>query len=178
MQRRAACCGDWRDRCLHIETSAPGFCRLFDQAVDDMAALRLPVEVADTVAYVPAAGLPWFVALFGRDTLIVSLQTITLNPDFARATLTVLAAWQAKEVDPYRDAEPGKILHELRRGELAALKLIPHTPYYGTADATPLFLIALHALWRATGDRAEVAKHLQTAEGLPVVDRRLRRSRQ
>ena len=155
----------WRDCCLQIETSAPGFCQLFDQAVEDMAALRLPVEVGDTVAYVPAAGLPWFVALFGRDPLIVSLQTIILNPDFARATLTVLGAWQAHEVDAYRDAEPGKIMHELRLGELAALKLIPHTPYYGTADATPLYLIALHALWRATGNPAEIEKHMQTAEG-------------
>ena len=155
----------WRDCCLQVETSIPGFRRLFDQAVEDMAALRLPVELDDTVAYVPAAGLPWFVALFGRDPLIVSLQTIILNPDFARATLAVLAKWQAHEVDAYRDAEPGKIMHELRLGELAALKLIPHTPYYGTADATPLYLVALHALWRATGDLAEVKAHLKTAEG-------------
>ena len=76
-----------------------------------------------------------------------------LSPDFARVTLAVLGAWQAKERDDYRDAEPGKILHELRLGELAALKLIPHTPYYGTADATPLYLVILHALWRATGDK-------------------------
>ncbi|MDT7950717.1 MAG: glycogen debranching N-terminal domain-containing protein [Acetobacteraceae bacterium] len=156
---------EWRDCCLKIETSAPGICKLFDQAVEDMAALRLPVEAGDTVQYVPAAGLPWFVALFGRDPLIVSLQTMILNPAFARATLAVLGAWQALETDPYRDAEPGKILHELRRGELAALKLIPHTPYYGTADATPLFLVVLHALWRTTGDRAEIEAHLATAEG-------------
>ena len=156
---------EWRDHCLQIETKIPGFRQLFDQAVEDMAALRLPVELGDTVAYVPAAGLPWFVALFGRDPLIVSLQTIILNPDFARATLAVLGAWQAHEVDAYRDAEPGKIMHELRRGELAALELIPHTPYYGTADATPLFLVALHALWRATGDSAEIKTHMPTAEG-------------
>ena len=155
----------WRACCLQIETSVPGFRQLFDQAVEDMAALRLPVEVGDQVAYVPAAGLPWFVALFGRDPLIVSLQTIILNPDFARATLTVLGAWQSHEVDAYRDAEPGKIMHELRRGELAALELIPHTPYYGTADATPLYLVALHALWRATGDMTEIKTHLPTAEG-------------
>ncbi len=155
----------WRERCLRIETSNAGYCRLFDQAVEDLAALRLPVEVGSDTHVVPAAGLPWFVALFGRDPLIVSLQTMTLNPDFAYATLEVLAAWQAKTVDAYRDAEPGKILHELRRGELATLKLIPHTPYYGTADATPLFLMLLHALWRATGDLAVVRKHLQTADG-------------
>ncbi|MBV8915679.1 MAG: amylo-alpha-1,6-glucosidase, partial [Acetobacteraceae bacterium] len=107
----------------------------------------------------------WFVALFGRDTLITSLQTMILHPDFARGTLAVLGAWQAQVRDDYRDAEPGKILHELRRGELASLHLIPHTPYYGTADATPLYLVTLHAAWRATGDLDLVRQHLATAEG-------------
>jgi glycogen debranching enzyme len=72
--------------------------------------------------------------------------------------------YQAKERDDYRDAEPGKILHELRYGELAHFKLIPHTPYYGTADATPLYLVALHAAWRATGDRTLIERHLPNAE--------------
>ena len=155
----------WRQKMLKLESSVHAFERLFDQAVEDMAALRLPVDRDDTVEYVPAAGLPWFVALFGRDTLITSLQTMILHPDFARGTLSVLAAWQAKERDDYRDAEPGKILHELRRGELAALHLIPHTPYYGTADATPLYLVTLHAAWRATGDLDLVRQHLAAAEG-------------
>ncbi len=156
---------EWRDRCLRIETSVPAFRQLFDQAVEDMAALRLPVETGSSTEFVPAAGLPWFVALFGRDPLIVSMQTMTLNPDFAYCTLRVLAEWQSQVHDNFRDAEPGKILHELRRGELAALKLIPHTPYYGTADATPLFLVALHALWRATGDGSLAAQYRETAEG-------------
>ena len=155
----------WRQHCSQLTTGTRGVGQLFDQAVEDLAALRLPVEHAGGVAEVPAAGLPWFVALFGRDPIIVSLQTITLNPDLARATLDVLGDWQAQETDPYRDAEPGKIMHELRRGELAALKLIPHTPYYGTADATPLYLVLLHALWRATGDRELLTRHLATAEG-------------
>jgi glycogen debranching enzyme len=155
----------WRDQVLQLETSVYAFRALFDQAVEDMAALRLPIESDSSMEYLPAAGLPWFVALFGRDTLVTSLQTMILNPDFARGTLKVLAAWQAKERDDYRDAEPGKIMHELRRGELAALKLIPHTPYYGTADATPLYLVTLHALWRATGDLALVKQHRETAEG-------------
>ena len=155
----------WRDRCMQLETSVPGFRQLFDQAVEDLAALRLPVESDSATEFVPAAGLPWFVALFGRDPLIVSLQTMILNPEFARGTLKVLAKWQSKVHDDYRDAEPGKIMHELRRGELAALKLIPHTPYYGTADATPLYLVTLHALWRGTGDLDLVREHLETAEG-------------
>lgn len=155
----------WRDGILQISTTVNTLQRLFDQAVEDMAALRLPIEQGDMVEHIPAAGLPWFVALFGRDTLITSLQAMILNPEFARGTLSVLAAWQATERDDYRDAEPGKILHELRRGELAALKLIPHTPYYGTADATPLYLMVLHATWRATGDIELVRRHLATAEG-------------
>ena len=76
----------------------------------------------------------------------------------------MLGQYQATERDDYRDAEPGKILHELRYGELAHFKLIPHTPYYGTADATPLYLVALHAAWRATGDRALIDRQLPNAE--------------
>ncbi len=83
---------------------------------------------------------------------------------FARGALDILGSLQAKEVDNYRDAEPGKILHELRYGELAHFKLIPHTPYYGTADATPLYLITLHGAWRATGEMALLEQHLDTAE--------------
>ena len=155
----------WRDGVMKLTSSVHAVERLFDQAVEDMAALRLPVAQGGVTEVVPAAGLPWFLALFGRDTLITSLQTMTLHPGFARSTLSVLGAWQAKERDDFRDAEPGKILHELRRGELAALKLIPHTPYYGTADATPLYLLVLHAAWKATGDRALLEEHRAVAEG-------------
>ena len=154
----------WRDARPTLSSSVDDFARLWEQAVEDMAALRLPIEQDGRTVYVPAAGLPWFVALFGRDTLITSLQTMLLHPEFACGTLDVLAAWQATERDDYRDAEPGKILHELRRGELAFLKLIPHTPYYGTADATPLFLMLLHATWKATGDAGLLGRHRATAE--------------
>ncbi len=154
----------WRSGVLAVSSSNGRFARSFDQAVEDMAALRLPIVHGDRTVFVPAAGLPWFVALFGRDTLITSLQTMILSPEYARGTLEVLAAWQATERDDFRDAEPGKILHELRRGELAALKLIPHTPYYGTADATPLFLMVLHAAWKATGDEALLREHLGAAK--------------
>jgi glycogen debranching enzyme len=84
---------------------------------------------------------------------------------FSRGALEILGALQATQEDNYRDAEPGKMPHEMRYGELAHFKLIPHTPYYGTADATPLYLITLHAAWRATGDRALLEQHLETAEG-------------
>jgi glycogen debranching enzyme len=160
----------WRSQVLKIETSNIGFARLFAQAVDDMAALRLPVlgSAGANMGHldiVPAAGLPWFVALFGRDSLIVSLQNALVYSDFARGALEVLGKWQAHERDDFRDAEPGKILHELRRGELAHFKLIPHTPYYGTADATPLYLITLHVAWLCTGDRSLLDQHIETAEG-------------
>jgi glycogen debranching enzyme len=155
---------EWQRTVLKIETSNEEFYRCYNQGVQDMAALRLPLQGTDHMVFVPAAGLPWFVALFGRDTLIASLQTMIVYPEFAAGTLEVLAQYQATERDDYRDAEPGKILHELRYGELAHFKLIPHTPYYGTADATPLYLIALHAAWKATGDRTLIERHLPNAE--------------
>jgi glycogen debranching enzyme len=154
----------WIDTVAKIETSNEEFYRLFRRGLQDMAALRLPIKGTDHVVFLPAAGMPWFVAPFGRDSLIASLQNILIHPEFARATLDILGSLQAKEDDPYRDAEPGKILHELRYGELAHFKLIPHTPYYGTADATPLYLITLHAAWRATGDSGLLQQLLPVAE--------------
>jgi glycogen debranching enzyme len=155
----------WLKTVVKIRTSNEEFYRLFRQALEDMAALRLPIKGTDHMVFMPAAGLPWFVAPFGRDSLLVSLQNILIYPEFARGSLEILGSLQAKEDDPYRDAEPGKIFHELRYGELAHFKLIPHTPYYGTADATPLYLITLSAAWRATGDKGLLEQHLQTAEG-------------
>ena len=154
----------WQRTVLKIRTSNEEFYRCYSQGVQDMAALRLPLKGTDHMVFVPAAGLPWFVALFGRDTLIVSLQAMIVYPEFAQGALEILGELQAKTRDDYRDAEPGKILHELRYGELAHFKVIPHTPYYGTADATPLYLVALHAAWRATGDRALIERHLPAAE--------------
>ena len=162
--RHAADLREWQRRVLKIETSNEEYYRFFHQAIDDMVALRLPSGDGDKMVFMPAAGLPWFMAPFGRDSLIVSLQNMTVYPEFARGTLQVLGGLQATGRDDYRDAEPGKIMHELRRGELAYFKLIPHTPYYGTADATPLWLITLHAAWRATGDRSLLDQHMKTAE--------------
>jgi glycogen debranching enzyme len=155
---------EWQRTVLKIRTSNEEFYRCYTQGVQDMAALRLPLKGTDHMVFVPAAGLPWFVALFGRDTLIVSLQAMIVYPEFAGGALEILGQLQAKARDDYRDAEPGKILHELRYGELAHFKAIPHTPYYGTADATPLYLVALHAAWRAIGDRALIERHLPAAE--------------
>ena len=166
---------EWRASVTKLESEHSLFERLYAQALDDLAALRLPFESMAVTDIVPAAGLPWFVALFGRDSLIVSLQSALVYPDFARGALDILGKWQATERDDYRDAEPGKILHELRRGELAHFKLIPHTPYYGTADATPLYLVTLHMAWRCTGDRAMVERQLPVGRALPAMDRRVGR---
>lgn len=102
--------------------------------------LRILLEEFDSGLF-PMAGIPWFSAPFGRDALITSIQTLMLNPEVARGTLRYLAQHQGRQVDPAREEEPGKILHEVRYGELANLKQIPHTPYYGSVDSTPLFLV-------------------------------------
>ncbi len=101
-----------------------------------------------------AAGTPWFATLFGRDSLIAALQTLAYDPSIAEQTLRLLAKYQGQQEDSWRDEEPGKILHELRMGEMARLGLIPQTPYYGSIDATPLFLILVgrHAAWTGSLD--------------------------
>lgn len=154
---------EWKKIITSVTTSNEEIYRLFRQSVEDMAALRIP-HPGDQNKFIPAAGVPWFVAMFGRDSLIVSLQTLTVNPDFARGAISVLGELQATEMDDHRDAQPGKILHELRRGELAERKLIPHTPYYGTADATALYLITLCEAWKWSGDDNLFLQHEEVAK--------------
>ena len=154
---------DWKNSTTSLTSANEDIYRAFKQSVEDMAALRLPDQGDSPNEFLSAAGVPWFVAVFGRDSLIVSLQNMIVNPNFARGALKVLGELQATELDDYRDAQPGKILHEIRIGELAARKKIPHTPYYGTADATALYLITLHEAWRWLGDDALFKQHEQTA---------------
>jgi glycogen debranching enzyme len=127
----------------------------------DLASLRLRPR-DDLTWSVPAGGRPWFMALFGRDTMWAALQTLPFHSELAQATLRALAAYQATEDDAYRDAEPGKILHELRRGMLAETGQLPHHPYYGAHDSTPLFLILLAEYERWTAD-TQLVRELEPA---------------
>jgi glycogen debranching enzyme len=119
--------------------------RILDRSLHDLHMLKSRLKGYEYFA----AGVPWFVTLFGRDSLIAALEALAYAPDMAEHTLRLLAGYQGRTVDPERDEEPGKILHELRIGEMARLHEIPQTPYYGTIDATLLFLIVLgrHAAW-------------------------------
>ena len=147
----------WLGASTTIETSNRVVDRVLRQALLDLRTLRSRLEGLDYFA----AGVPWFVTLFGRDASIVGLQTLPYGWATARHTLRLLARLQARKHDPYRDAEPGKILHEYRGGELARLDAIPQSPaYYGAVDATMLFLILLTEYVRWSGD-LELARELR-----------------
>jgi len=141
----------WMAQAPTLDTDNDVLRHTYRQSLIDLAALRFrPLK---SLSYsLPAAGLPWFMALFGRDSLITAYQALPFQPHLARTTLEALTAWQAKDFDDFRDAEPGKILHELRLGELTMLGERPHSPYYGTHDATPLYLILLDEYERWAGD--------------------------
>jgi len=133
-------------------TDWPDLLQTYQRSIVDLAALRyFPLLAPGSL---PAAGLPWFMAVFGRDSLITSLQALPFAPSLAETTLRVLAARQGTRVDPFRDEEPGKILHESRIGEMTAFAERPHSPYFGSADATPLFLVLLdeYELWTGNVD--------------------------
>ncbi len=154
---------EWLDSATKLTSANEDVYRLYRQSVEDMGALRLHDRANASDLWLPAAGVPWFVAIFGRDSLIASLQNMIVHAGFARGALAKLAALQATEMDDERDAEPGKIPHEVRTGELAHFRLIPHTPYYGTADATPLYPIVLHEAWKWLGDDGLLRAHRETA---------------
>jgi glycogen debranching enzyme len=146
----------WEDSCTEITTDDEIVNAVLKRSLHD---LRLLSDHVDD-GFLPSAGIPWFSVPFGRDSLITSLQTLSLQPDIARATLLFLAEHQGREVNEWRDEEPGKILHEIRLGELASLGDVPHTPYYGTVDATPLWIMTFGEYLRWTNDR-ELAERLR-----------------
>jgi glycogen debranching enzyme len=141
----------WQVHVPRVETSWDELKHAFGQSVNDLAALQMRTGEGGGVGKLPAAGMPWFMTVFGRDTLITSLQTLLFGPELARGALRELAALQATEDDASRDAEPGKIVHEVRRGKAATHWF---DRYYGTVDATPLFLVLLSEVWRWTDDTA------------------------
>ena len=118
---------------------------LIDRSLRDLRVLRMKLDEQ----YFFAAGVPWFATLFGRDSLITAWQMLAYDPSISAHTLRLLASYQGRRIDEWREEQPGKILHELRVGEAAHIGLIPHTPYYGSIDATPLFLMLIgrHAAW-------------------------------
>ena len=158
---------EWLDDAPRLETDDEHLRHTYRQSLVDLAALRFR-PLPDLPSSLPAAGLPWFMALFGRDSLITAYQALPFQSRLAAATLEALAAYQATEDDPFRDAEPGKILHELRRGELVARGIVPHSPYYGSHDSTPLFLVLLDEYERWTGD-VELVRRLEPAARAALV---------
>lgn len=142
---------EWLQRAPDLETDWEDLRRTYAQSLLDLAALRFrPRPGLDWS--LPAAGVPWFMALFGRDSLIAAYQALPFQPQLAHTTLYMLAELQATRSDDFHDADPGKILHELRRGTLTEIGLVPQSPYYGTHDATLLFLILLEEYLRWTND--------------------------
>jgi glycogen debranching enzyme len=159
-QRRRTELDAWLALAPEIEAGGDALGHAYDQSLVDLAALRIYPHIADQDVSLPAAGLPWFMSLFGRDSIISSFQALPYRPDLARTTLRALAARQGTTMDAFRDQEPGKILHEIRFGELTATGERPHSPYYGTADATPLYLVLLDEYERWSGD-VELVRELE-----------------
>jgi glycogen debranching enzyme len=124
----------------------------YRRSLVDLAALRFTPPVAGGHS-LPAAGLPWFMTMFGRDSIFTSLQALPFTPELAATTLRALGSWQGSRLDDFRDEDPGRILHEMRYGEMTAFEERPHSPYYGCADATPLYVVLLDEYERWTGDR-------------------------
>jgi glycogen debranching enzyme len=124
----------------------------YRRSLVDLAALRFSPPIMGRRS-LPAAGLPWFMTMFGRDSILTSLQALPFAPSLAATTLRALGEWQGTRVDDFRDEDPGRILHEMRYGELPAFEERPHSPYYGSADATPLYVVLLDEYERWTGDR-------------------------
>jgi glycogen debranching enzyme len=144
---------EWLARAPALDTDWEALRHAYRRSLLDLAALRFR-PWRDEPEIVPAAGLPWFMTLFGRDSLITSYQALPFVPELAPAALRALAAHQGREVADVRDEDPGKILHELRYGELTQTGELPWGPYYGSADATPLFVVVLDEAHRWSGDDA------------------------
>lgn len=149
---------EWLAKTPELITEHDVLERTYRQSNLDLAALRIRPDDVTIKSAMPGGGLPWFMTAFGRDSLITAYEALPFHPELAQAALEALAEMQADDWDNWRDAEPGKIMHELRRGILAALDEIPHTPYYGSHDSTLWWLIVLDEYERWSGDTAFVRK--------------------
>jgi len=150
----------WAEISSRVDTNEEAFNWALAQAVADLKALTVFWEGRRIIS----AGVPWYASPFGRDASITAFQALLVNPEIARDALLFLAAHQGKTVDDFREEEPGKILHEIRRGELARTGEVPHTPYYGSVDSTPLFVVLYTEYLQWTNDRATGEQLLPAAE--------------
>src|SRR5215475_9888207 len=147
----------WEANAPQLHSSWKDLETTYERSLVDLAALRFFSAYAPGEA-LPAAGLPWFMALFGRDSIITSYQALPFLPELTSTTLRVLAMRQGTRRDDFRDEEPGKILHEARWGEMTAFEERPHSPYFGASDATPLFLVLMDEFERWSGSHELVTK--------------------
>jgi glycogen debranching enzyme len=142
----------WLNDAPRVECDWEPLLTTYRRSLVDLAALRFSPLTAGKRS-LPAAGLPWFMTMFGRDSIFTSLQALPFTPELAATTLRELGIRQGTRVDDFRDEDPGRILHEMRYGELTAFEERPHSPYYGCADATALYVVLLDEYERWTGDR-------------------------
>jgi glycogen debranching enzyme len=151
----------WIQRAPRLESDWEPLEPIYRRCLTDLAALRFSTLTMPDRA-LPAAGLPWFMTIFGRDSIFTSLQALPFTSELAATTLRALAERQGTRIDDFRDEDPGRILHEMRYGEMTAFEERPHSPYYGNADATPLFVVLLDEYERWTGD-TKLVEHLEHA---------------
>jgi len=164
---------EWQRQVTTIRSDSNIFNRLIERAEQDIYLLRQSFEERKFLS----AGIPWFATLFGRDSIIAAWQTLILDPKIAKDTLFILAQYQGATEDQWREESPGKILHELRLGEMARCGEIPHTPYYGTVDATPLWLVLYAEYYAWTGDRDTIDKLWEAALlAMSWIDRNLKKT--
>ncbi|MEV0004063.1 glycogen debranching N-terminal domain-containing protein [Micromonospora sp. NPDC050980] len=146
---------EWIDRAPKVNSEHGRVAATYRRSMVDLAALRFsPLSLGGQT--LPAAGLPWFMTMFGRDSILTCLQVLPFAPEMSKTTLRILGALQGTRFDDFRDEDPGRILHEMRYGETAAFEEQPHSPYYGSVDATPLFVVLLDEYERWSGDVALV----------------------